>query len=135
MNFHFKKNKLLNVQGSAPHITRAIIIGTQRSGCAALAQFLDFHPNIRTREDYSYIDPNFAAKEKLVYRKGLWNIDRSQAYFTHGSTLAFMIQKMNPNIKLIVVVRNPIKKLLSHYQHLKVIVFIYRDGLNNNIIK
>ena len=113
-----------------------IIIGTMRGGTSSLFRYLDYHPNIvpPLRKEIHYFDHD--------YRKGLYwyklffpsnNEVNKMNKLTYEATPYYLfhplvperVHKMNPNIKLIILLRNPIKRAYSHYK------YIYKLGLEN----
>ncbi len=102
-------------------------VGAPRSGTTWLAQLLNQHPEV-------YLDPNF--KEIHFFDK---NYQRGLAWYsrffkdqpTHRIcgefTPSYMnreaniqrIQHMNPHVKIIVNLRNPVKRAFSHYMQRK----------------
>lgn len=104
-----------------------IIVGTMKGGTTILHDFICEHPNV------------VAAKQKeihyfsLFYNKGeSWYSDHfseadssvvtgeaSPTYFDmdSGGVIPRLISKDIPNIKLILVVRDPVERAISHYNH------------------
>ena len=104
---------------SLPHF---ICLGAHKSGTSWLYNCLYEHPEIEIKEkiDFFYVDKK--------YDKGLaWYADRFRSTSSEKkvgdlSTVYFFSEKsaerikaFNPNLKLVVVLRNPIDRAYSHY--------------------
>ena len=106
-----------------PRLPEAIIIGQAKCGTTALMWFLQLNPYIKTIDepdffrryydlglDY-YCNVTSCADDKSVV------LDKSPMYypfFTHSR-----IFKYDPNIKLLLLVREPFERLLSHLAHFR----------------
>lgn len=118
------------VAGVKPYLARrlpqAIIIGARKSGTRALLKFLELNPAIKAapREVHFFDKPQ-------NYKRGLdWyesqmplsnpnqvTIEKSPAYFiTPG--VPQRIKAMNSSIKLVLIMRNPVIRLISDYSQL-----------------
>jgi alginate O-acetyltransferase complex protein AlgJ len=103
-----------------------IIVGTMKGGTTRLYEFINIHPDVE------------AAKEKeihyfsLHYHKGLeWYLEHfpsktgkltgeaSTTYFHVADTVLVpnLIKSFNPDVKIILIVRDPIERAVSHYNH------------------
>lgn len=107
-------------------LPQAIIIGSRKSGTRALLKFLSANPNVRpANREVHFFD------RMHNYRLGLdWyreqmplslsnqiTIEKSPAYFvTRG--VPERIKAMNSSVKLILVVRNPVTRLISDFSQL-----------------
>ncbi len=93
------------------------------TGTAALRAFVNIHPQIQTTP----YEVNFFNK---YYKKGLnWYInqmpylfvnqiaiEKTPAYFTSNRVnVAKLIHQMNPKMKLILLVKNPVERTISDY--------------------
>ena len=106
-----------------------LIIGAQKSGTTSLYSFLAQHPNITPalKKEVHYFDLNYNRKIKW-YRSffpktkstndQLLNLtgEASPQYIFHPHSL-YRIKKTLPNVKIIVLLRNPVNRTYSHYQH------------------
>ena len=126
---------LLHLSASYRVTPDFLIIGTQKGGTTALFYHLGKHPNVRTayKKEVEFFN------DKSNYSRGL-NWYRS--YFPTRAYICFMnwqrmpivcgeatthylwhenvpsrVKQLLPNIKLIVLLRNPIERAFSHYQH------------------
>jgi len=100
-----------------------IIIGPQKTGSSALHNYFSQHTEIamssstnkethffdnKYKKGKEYLEKFFIGKENFV--KGT----QDPSYF-HYPDVPWKIQKMFPNIKLIILIRDPIKRAYSHY--------------------
>jgi len=104
-----------------------IIAGTQKGGTTALAKFLSEHPRICIpekkelkyfdRDEYffgSYPDyDKYHRHFKYAKNKTIWG--EATPIYMYWHRAARRIKKYNPNIKLILILRNPIERAYSHY--------------------
>ncbi len=104
-----------------------IIVGTMKGGTAILYEFITLHPDIEPaiQKDIHYFS--------LHYHKGTeWYLNHfnresykitgevSPTYFDIANSILIpsLIKTFNPNVKIILIVRDPIERALSHYNHL-----------------
>ncbi|KAI6188468.1 Sulfotransfer-1 domain-containing protein [Aphelenchoides besseyi] len=103
------------------HFPVGIVIGVKKSGTRALLEFLKINPRIAAPSaEIHFFDKNYD-KGLEYYRKQMpfttddqITIEKSPAYFV-SKFVPQRVYKMNPKIKLIVVVRNPITRAISDY--------------------
>lgn len=106
-----------------------IIIGVQKCGTTSLYNYLTAHPGIAPayRKEVSFFDYNFE-KGAIWYRAhfpSLLSKVRGQNLITGEATPCYIfhplapkrISKMIPTVKLILLLRNPVDRAYSHYQH------------------
>ena len=108
---------------------QSICIGTAKSGTHAILTFLNFHPKMacyigepdffvsddksqRFYEKYLVKMP-YSTKEQLTFEK------TPQYLEWRGEVVAPRIHYFDPDIKLLVTVRNPIDRAYSYYYHFK----------------
>lgn len=104
-------------------IPQFLIIGTQKGGTSSLFYYLKYHPQIKRpiKKEIHYYN--------IYFEKGIkWYIAhfplKSDQYITGEASPDYMfhplsakrIQQLNPDIKLIVLLRNPIERAYSAYQ-------------------
>jgi hypothetical protein len=108
-----------------------IIIGAKKCGTTSLFNYLSEHPNIGapTWKEISYFNTHFA-KGRLWY-KSFFPISipntESQDLITGEATASYIcdpqaperIASVLPNVKLIILLRNPVDRAYSHYHHTK----------------
>jgi len=112
--------------GSLQRLPQCIIIGARKCGTRALLEFLSIHSRIVTaRDEVHFFD------EDSKYNLGIeWyrqqmpystpdqlTIEKTPAYFVTDSAPE-RIKAMDPSVKLIVIVRDPVVRLISDYAQL-----------------
>jgi hypothetical protein len=103
-----------------------LIVGTMKGGTTALYHFITLHPDIeraKSKEIHYFT---------LNYHKGdEWYLDHfpsdpnkltgeaSPTYFdcAETSTIPALIKRMNNKMKIILIVRDPLERAVSHYNH------------------
>lgn len=103
-----------------------IIIGVRKGGTRALLEFLNLHPSIQKASDevHFFDDNNKYSYGLTWYRKQMpysfpdqVTIEKTPAYFITDS-VPHRIHSMNSSIKLILIVRDPVTRLISDYAQL-----------------
>jgi Sulfotransferase domain len=105
----------------------ALIIGAQRSGTTSLFQYLAQHPDVLPPlgKEIHYFDFHYARgvnwyRGRFPYsyrlRRGALTLDASPYYLLHPLVPQRAAQLL-PGVKLIALLRNPVDRALSHYQH------------------
>lgn len=105
-------------------LANCIIIGARKCGTRALLEFLNLHPDIRTaRQETHYFD------QDQIYDKGVeWYrnqmpysgsgrtviIEKTPGYFVSAKAVD-RIFNYNSSVKLILILRNPVTRLISDY--------------------
>ena len=111
-----------------------LIIGTQRGGTTSLYHYLQAHPCIRpaSTKEVHFFDTKF--HKGLAWYRGHFptRIEQSSVNRLHGHSLMTgeatalylfhphapkRVAKALPFVKLIVLLRNPVDRALSHYYH------------------
>lgn len=100
----------------------ALIIGAPKCGTAALSAFLSFHPDISIDKDreFRFFSDNYDLgfdwyKDQLpCSQPGQLVIERSSNYFRHDPAID-RIWRMNTTTKLILIVCEPVKRVISHF--------------------
>lgn len=111
-----------------------LVIGAQRSGTSSLYKYLEHHPCVLSslRKETEYFSARFGLGEAWYrahfpsrarrswqeHRRGLavLTFEASPNYLFHPLS-AERAATMVPNAKLVVLLRNPIERALSHHQH------------------
>uniref|UniRef100_A0A1B0CU05 Sulfotransferase domain-containing protein n=1 Tax=Lutzomyia longipalpis TaxID=7200 RepID=A0A1B0CU05_LUTLO len=102
-----------------------IIIGVKKCGTYALREMLNLHPmiEIADRELRFFIQNEFYAKGLQYYREQMpfsyadqITIEKTPRYFLVSKTPQ-RIKAMDPDIKLILLVRDPVTRAISEYVH------------------
>ncbi|XP_055691154.1 heparan sulfate glucosamine 3-O-sulfotransferase 5-like [Lutzomyia longipalpis] len=106
-------------------LPKAIIIGVKKCGTYALREMLNLHPmiEIADRELRFFIYNEFYAKGLQYYREQMpfsyadqITIEKTPRYFLVSKTPQ-RIKAMDPDIKLILLVRDPVTRAISEYVH------------------
>lgn len=102
-------------------LPKCLIIGVQKCGTKALAEFLSIHPEIalNSKQTY-YFSSNYSLG--LDWYKGQLpcsqedqtTIERTPQYLYFKVTLR-RVYAMNPNMKLLLIVKNPLDRTLSNF--------------------
>ena len=110
-----------------------IIIGSEKCGTTSLYEYLKKHPNIiaSTGKEVSFFDKNFHRGngwyksffpslltkffKQTFSRTKILTFEATPRYLIHPHA-AKRISKLYPNVKLIVLFRNPIDRAYSHYE-------------------
>ena len=114
-----------------------IIIGASRSGTSSLYFYLSEHPYIKPslRKELHYFDRNFKVKSlnwyraffpircykyfmKHIYKRDFATFEATPFYLLHPHA-AKRIFSTIPNVKLIILLRNPVDRAYSHYYRIR----------------
>jgi hypothetical protein len=110
-------------QGPQRRLPTALIIGVKKCGTGTLLEFIRWHPDVRApQREVNFFDNNYN-KGLDWYRSkmpatidGQITLEKTPAYFfTKG--VPKLIHKMNPKMKLILIVRDPTIRAVSDYTH------------------
>ena len=103
-----------------------LIIGGLKCGTTSLYQYLCTHPQIHAamRKELFYFD-RFFDRGTYWYRSHFpmdfnhqnWLTGEASPHYIQHPLAAERIRELMPNIKLIVLLRDPVLRLLSHYKH------------------
>lgn len=111
-----------------PRIPDYLIIGTMKGGTTALNDFICAHPDvgqaIKKEIHYFSLYPYKGQEWYLQHfsdGKGKIIGEASPTYFDVAYTEAIpqLIKKFSPSIKLILIVREPVSRAVSHFYHLR----------------
>ncbi len=100
-----------------------LIIGVPKSGSTFLFEMLNKHPNIKgaSLKEPHYFDLNYSKGENYyrgffpVKSEGKTTGEASVNYF-YSENAANRIKQDLPNVKLILLLRNPVERAYSHFQ-------------------
>ncbi|XP_072747080.1 heparan sulfate glucosamine 3-O-sulfotransferase 6 [Anoplolepis gracilipes] len=103
----------------------ALIIGVKKGGTRALLEFLRLHPAIRAAGSEVHFFDHHYTKGFRWYRRrmpptliGQITMEKTPSYFV-TSEVPKRVKHMNPKMKLIVVVRDPVTRAISDYTQVK----------------
>jgi hypothetical protein len=109
-----------------------MIIGGQKCGSTSLFEYIIQHPNIQSpsQKEVHYFDANFNRNfgwYKAHFPTGIQKKIRKKEILTGEATPYYMfhplaaerIKKLYPNMKLLIILRNPIDRAWSQFQHNK----------------
>jgi hypothetical protein len=105
----------------------ALIIGAQRSGSTSLFNYLAQHPDVLTPlgKEIHYFDLHYARgprwyRGRFPYahrlRPPALTIDATPYYLAHPLAPE-RAYRLLPEVKLVALLRNPVERAFSHYQH------------------
>ncbi|EAW35922.1 sulfotransferase domain-containing protein [Lyngbya sp. PCC 8106] len=114
-----------------PHF---IIIGVQKAGTSSLYNYLSQHPCIypACTKEVHYFDLNFSrgltwyrshfplqlkAHYQTLFKQQKFLTGEASPYYIFHPLVAERVAQIVPNVKLIVLLRNPVDRAYSHYQH------------------
>lgn len=122
----FASNGPLTGGQSEKRLPQVIIIGVRKCGTRALLEFLNLHSRIqKARDEVHFFDEDTKYSQGLEwYRKQMpysyvnqVTIEKTPAYFVTDSAPE-RIRAMNSSIRLILLVRDPVTRLISDYAQL-----------------
>jgi len=100
-----------------------LILGAQKAGTTALYAYLRWHPQITgpSFKEVSFFDRHYARGERwyrahMPVRRGGIVGEASPSYLFHPSAPE-RVARMLPGARLIALLRNPVDRAFSHYQH------------------
>lgn len=114
------KYRLVNPKNlSARRLPDVLLIGVKKSGTRALLEFIRVHPDVRAAgNEIHFFDRHYSFGLSWYRKKmpptitGQLTMEKTPSYFVTASAPA-RVHKMNPKIKLLVVVRNPVTRAIS----------------------
>lgn len=103
-----------------------LITGVMKGGTTILYDFLSLHPEINKslKKEIHYFSLNYELGdswyESHFLNNGLLNGEASPTYFDLATTklIPSMINRHNPHCKIIVILRDPVERAISHFNHL-----------------
>lgn len=102
-----------------------LVIGAQKGGTTSLYRYLAEHPDIDPslfRKEINYFEKRYKRGE-FWYRSNFPEQDDKKLFYEASTNYLYhplvpeRIHKVLPNIKAIALLRNPIERAYSHYQH------------------
>lgn len=115
---HKKINKIFK-SNYEPRYLDCMIIGVQKAGTSSLISNLSKHKDISVADEIHYLDIYFKKGIKyltnnLDYKKKV-TIEKNPEIIYLGDEIYWMVQNLNPFMKIIVTLRNPITRCYSSY--------------------
>ena len=111
-------------QGALPTF---MIIGAMKSGTSSLHYWLDKHPEIfmsQPKEVNYFNDPNYGQHDLCWYRshfrtdkKVIGESTTGYSKFPSGGPVNERLHSILPDLKLIYIVRDPLRRIYSHFVH------------------
>ena len=105
------------------HLPHCVIIGSMKCGTSALIKYLDLHPDIVTvKNEIDFFNRHYDRglewyrKQMPPSRPNQITIEKTPQYFEHVDAPA-RIYAMNATVKIILVVRDPVDRSVSHWLH------------------
>jgi hypothetical protein len=116
-----------------------IIAGVNKAGTTSLFSYLSRHPDIgasKVKETcyflpYRYGEPMKSIDEYAQYFDHLTDkryvMESTPGYFYGGMRMARKIDETLPGVRIIIILRDPVDRLLSHYSFMKAMLDIDKD--------
>ena len=108
---------------SARPLPDFVIVGAQKAGTTALYAYLRWHPDITgpSFKEVSFFDRHYAQGERwyrahLPIRRRALVGEASPSYLFHPLAPE-RVKRLIPNARLIALLRDPVERAFSHYQH------------------
>lgn len=102
-----------------------LIIGAQRAGTSSMFRYLGQHPQVRRplRKEIDYFSANYGRPPSwyaahFPLRVAAQSFDCTPQYLVHPLA-AGRCHALLPNAKLVVMVRDPVTRLVSQYSHMR----------------
>ena len=103
------------------HLPSCVIIGIQKCGTKALAEFLKIHPNISVDSRQTYFFSQYYQRGLAWYKsqmpcssKHTLTLERTPQYF-YFKDVPKRIYDMNKSVKLLIIVRDPVTRAVSNF--------------------
>ncbi|KAH8238224.1 hypothetical protein KR032_001305 [Drosophila birchii] len=117
------KYQMLRPQGLRPsrHLPDTLIIGVKKSGTRALLEFIRLHPDVRAAgSEVHFFDRHYQRglrwyRHHMPYTiEGQITMEKTPSYFV-TKEVPQRVYHMNPETKLLIVVRDPVTRAISDY--------------------
>lgn len=120
--YQIKLRQLLKITAKLRHDPDFIIIGAQKGGTTSLFHYLTQHPqlNLPNVKEVHFFTKNYHRglnfyKTYFPYKqKGKLSGEATPYYLFHPK-VPYRLYKCFPNVKLIIMLRNPVNRAFSHY--------------------
>ncbi|XP_038051771.1 heparan sulfate glucosamine 3-O-sulfotransferase 1-like [Patiria miniata] len=123
------KSELMK-RGCEKRLPDAMIFGVKKGGTTTLKNFLSYHPDIAFSQDElkfftssedRYKGVEFYRNEMLYSTPDQISMEKTPAY-SHYPKVPAMIKKVLPNVKLIIIMRDPVERAISDFVHMQVTI-------------
>tara|TARA_B110000196_G_C21027665_1_gene605996 strand:+ start:132 stop:989 length:858 start_codon:yes stop_codon:yes gene_type:complete len=125
-----QKNQFRTITSPWRKLPEFIIIGCARSGTVALNKYLNQHNDIEmaSRKEVHFFNKDIHYEQGLNWYKSFFPIKifnkkiisgEATPDYIYNPKVPKRIKKILPNVKLIVVLRDPIDRAYSHYHYMK----------------
>jgi len=118
---------LRGTASAAPRLPDFVVIGAQRAGTTSLWENVGRHPGIRlpARKELHFFDLNFhrgapwymAQFRNCVTSEGKVLVGDASPYYMFHPHVASRCSALLPHVRIIVILRNPVDRAYSHYNH------------------
>lgn len=119
---HFKFRQVVGGDRMQPSF---IIVGAQKAGTTSLYNYLIQHPKIKSTllKEVHYFDLNY--HKPISWYETFFPLKKNDDSITGEASPYYMfhplalqrIAKHNPDVKIILLLRDPVKRAISHYYH------------------
>ncbi|XP_033640370.1 heparan sulfate glucosamine 3-O-sulfotransferase 1-like [Asterias rubens] len=115
-------------KGCQQRLPDALIFGVKKGGTTTLKNFISYHPDIAfTQSELHYFTSTTEVQKGLQYYKskmvystpGQVSMEKTPAY-SHYPKVPALISRTLPNVKLIIIMRDPVERAVSDFVHLQV---------------
>ena len=121
---HSRANRMVGKQNARQRrLPQCIIIGVMKCGTSALISFLDIHPDVASAPGESNYFNKYYNRTLEWYRSQMplsranqTTMSKTANYFEKYEVID-RIYAMDPNVKIILVVRDPVVRTVSHWLH------------------
>lgn len=120
----YGRNKSIHTyETCTKRLPNCLIIGVEKAGTFALLKFLTAHPQVVRNNSYNelYFFDRYYSKGLEWYKTempysfpGQVVLEKTPSYF-HRIEVPSRVFRMNPDIKLLLIVRNPVRRSISAY--------------------
>jgi hypothetical protein len=101
-----------------------LILGAQKAGTTALYAYLRWHPDVAgpSFKEVSFFDRHYARGERwyrahLPIRRGSAIVGEASPGYLFHPLAPQRVREMVPDARLVALLRNPVDRAFSHYQH------------------
>uniref|UniRef100_A0A8C9R4E2 Sulfotransferase n=1 Tax=Scleropages formosus TaxID=113540 RepID=A0A8C9R4E2_SCLFO len=112
-----------DAEGASRRLPQTIIIGVRKGGTRALIEMLGLHGDVAAAENEvhffdweNHFEKGFSwyVSQMPFSYPGQITVEKTPAYFTSGKVPG-RVHRMNPHIKLLLILRDPTERVLSDY--------------------